>query len=283
MINAIINNKDKTAVVEFPMDLYKLYQDLHEIGFQGGPHRVKLTDNEEDDIRVKLFSDNDFGNHLVLLFNENDTLEDVHTVVGAITIAPDEVKEQLEEYILHDQLDTKEELYDLLTELKEANAPIVTTFYCPLTGQIHDEEDGGMNDVDGRFLSDYISEIEEKLEHEQNPDFEIADYITDHPTANAKLKMARWSVEEIGGVLYGRIDCRSAEAFTSEEIEAIKDGISGQNSDGFGEGFEQREISTDEGDLYVSFWHSGDDYFIHTQEEMDEYINQGNGLKIGGM
>ena len=283
MINAIINNKDKTAVVEFPMDLYKLYQDLHEIGFQGGPHRVKLTDNEEDDIRVKLFSDNDFGNHLVLLFNENDTLEDVHTVVGAITIAPDEVKEQLEEYILHDQLDTKEELYDLLTELKEAEAPIVTTFYCPLTGQIHDEEDGGMNDVDGRFLSDYISEIEEKLEYEQNPDFEIADYITDHPTANAKLKMARWSVEEIGGVLYGRIDCRSAEAFTSEEIEAIKEGISGQNSDGFGEGFEQREISTDEGDLYVSFWHSGDDYFIHTQEEMDEYINQGNGLKIGGM
>ena len=283
MINAIINNKDKTAVVEFPMDLYKLYQDLHEIGFQGGPHRVKLTDNEEDDIRVKLFSDNDFGNHLVLLFNENDTLEDVHTVVGAITIAPDEVKEQLEEYILHDQLDTKEELYDLLTELKETNAPIVTTFYCPLTGQIHDEEDGGMNDVDGRFLSDYISEIEEKLEHEQNPDFEIADYITDHPTANAKLKMAKWSVEEIGGVLYGRIDCRSAEAFTPEEIEAIKDGISGQNSDGFGEGFEQREISTDEGDLYVSFWHSGDDYFIHTQEEMDEYINQGNGLKIGGM
>ena len=283
MINAIINNKDKTAVVEFPMDLYKLYQDLHEIGFQGGPHRVKLTDNEEDDIRVKLFSDNDFGNHLVLLFNENDTLEDVHTVVGAITIAPDEVKEQLEEYILHDQLDTKEELYDLLTELKEAEAPIVTTFYCPLTGQIHDEEDGGMNDVDGRFLSDYISEIEEKLEHEQNPDFEIADYITDHPTANAKLKMARWSVEEIGGVLYGRIDCRSAEAFTPEEIEAIKDGISGQNSDGFGEGFEQREISTDEGDLYVSFWHSGDDYFIHTQEEMDEYINQSNGLKMGGM
>lgn len=283
MINAIINHKDKTAVIEFPLDLYPLYQSLTDVGFQGGPHRVKLTDNEGDDMRVKLYSESDFGNHLMLLFNENDTLEDVHTVVGAITNAPDEVKEQLEEYILNDQLDTKEELYDLLTELKEAEAPIVTTFYCPLTGQIHDEEDGGMNDVDGRFLSDYISEIEEKLEHEQNPDFEIADYITDHPTANAKLKMARWSVEEIGGVLYGRIDCRSAEAFTSEEIEAIKEGISGQNSDGFGEGFEQREISTDEGDLYVSFWHSGDDYFIHTQEEMDEYINQGNGLKIGGM
>lgn len=283
MINAIINHKDKTAVIEFPLDLYPLYQSLTDVGFQGGPHRVKLTDNEGDDMRVKLYSESDFGNHLILLFNENDTLEDVHTVVGAITNAPDEVKEQLEEYILNDQLDTKEELYDLLTELKEANAPVVTTFYCPLSGQIYDGYDGGTSDVDGRFLSDYISEIEEKLEHEQNPDFEIADYITDHPTANAKLKMARWSVEEIGGVIYGRIDCRSAEAFTPEEIEAIKDGISGQNSDGFGEGFEQREIHTDDGDLYVSFWQSGNDYFIHTQSEMDEYINQGQGLKMGGM
>ena len=98
----------------------------------------------------------------------------------------------------------------------------------------------------------------------------MAAYITDHPTANDKLVSAVWSVEEIDGVLYGRIDCRSAVAFTEEEIEALKDGISGQNSDGFGEGFEQRPIETDEGDMYVSFWNSGDDYFIRTKEEMDE-------------
>lgn len=144
MINAIINHKDNTAVVEFPMDLYKLYQDLHDIGYQGGPHRVKLTDNEGDDIRVKLYSDNDFGNHLIRLFRETDTLEDVHTVVGAIDIAPDEVKEQLEEYVLHDQFNTKEELFSTLRELKEANAPIVTTFFCPLSGQFYDTEDGGI-------------------------------------------------------------------------------------------------------------------------------------------
>lgn len=283
MINAIISCKDKTAVVEFPMDLYKLYQDLHDVGFQGGPHRVKLTDDEGDDVRVKLYSDNDFGNHVILLLKPTDTLEDVHTVVGAITIAPDEVKEQLEEYVLHDQLDTKEELYKLLTELKEANAPIVTTFYCPLSGQLNDGEYDDMSEVDGRFFRDYSTEIGEALEKEQPPDFEMGEHITDHPTAKDKLKMATWTVEELDGVLYGRIDCRSVEAFTPEEIEVIKDGIRGQNSDGFGEGFEQREIDTDAGDIYVSFWHSGDDYFIHTQEEMDEYINQSNGFKMGGM
>ena len=48
-------------------------------------------------------------------------------------------------------------------------------------------------------------------------------------------------------------------------------------------GFEPRDIPTDEGELNVSFWHSGDDYFLYTQDEMDEYLSQQNGMKSGGM
>lgn len=282
MINAIITHKDETLIVKFPMELYQLYRELNGIGVNKAPYKINLTD-EENGIGVKLYSDNDFGNHLIRLLKEMDSLEDLHTLVGAINNAPDAVKEQLEEYVLYDQLDSKEELYNTIKEIKESIAPIVTTFYCPLTAQLHENEYGDMEDVGNEYLRQYMYEIEEAVERDQSPDFEMADYITDHPTANAKLIMAVWSVDMVDGTLYGRIDCRSAEAFTPEEIEAIKDGISGQNSDGFGEGFEQRPIKTDEGDLYVSFWHSGNDYFIHTQDEMDEYINQSNGLKMGGM
>ena len=161
------------------------------------------------------------------------------------------------------------------------NSPIVTSFYCPLTAQLYDEEYDEMTEVSSNFLRAYAYEIEEAVRIDQSPDFDMAQYITDHPTANAKLTTATWTVDMIEGTLYGRIDCCSTEPFTKEEIEALKDGICGQNSDGFGEGFEQRPICTDEGDLYVSFWHSGSDYFIHTQEEMDEYINQS--MKMGGM
>lgn len=281
MLNAIITANDHTAIIEFPIDIFELHQQIGTIGIRQAPHRVMLTDNEEDDVQVKLYSDNDIGNHLIRLFNEGDNLEDVHTVVGAISIAPEAVKEQLEEYILNDQLDNKQHLYDTIRELKEGIAPIVTTFYCPLTAQVQDDEYGDMNDVGDYEIRAAQYEIEEALEREQNPDFEMADYITDHPTANEKLVSAVWSVEEIDGVLYGRIDCRSAVAFTAEEIEALKDGISGQNSDGFGEGFEQRPIQTDEGDMYVSLWNSGDDYFIRTKEEMDEVLGQG--MKMEGM
>ena len=66
------------------------------------------TSDDENDIGVKLYSDNDFGNHLIRLMKETDSLEDLHTVVGAVSNASDAVKEQLEEYVLYDQLDNKE-------------------------------------------------------------------------------------------------------------------------------------------------------------------------------
>ena len=283
MINAIISHKGETLIADFPINYFTLHQELDTIGINKGPHRIPLTDNDENDIQVKLYSDNDFGSHLALIFKETDTLEDVQIAVGAISNASDDVKEQLEEYVLNDQIGNKEELYDTLREIKESVAPIVTTFFCPLTGQLHDDEYGDMNDVGADYIRTYSDEVEQALRDYQSPDMEMAEYITDHPTAKAKIVMATWSIDMIDGTSYGRIDCRSAEPFTAEEIEAIKDGITGQNSDGLGEGFEQRPIKTDEGDLYVSLWHSGDDYFIHTQDEMDEYLNQGEGFKMGGM
>lgn len=283
MINAIISHKDKTIVEEFPMKYHELYASLNENGIYESPRSIPLTDNEEDDIRVKLYSDNDFGSHLLLLFNENDTLGDVHTAIDAVAKAPDEVKETLEEYILHDQLENKENLYETLRELREINAPIVTTFYCPLTAKLHDSEYGEMHEVSNGYVAACAEEIDEALKREQSPDLEMADYITDHPTADEKLLMATWTVDMIDGTLYGRIDCRSTESFTAEEIQAIKEGISVQNSNGFGEEFEQQPLNTDKGDLYVAFWHYGDDYFIHTQAEMDEYIEQQQEMRIGGM
>ena len=65
---------------------------------------------------------------------------------------------------------------------------------------------------------------------------------------------------------------------TSKEFEKIKGEIIGQAADGWGESFEQREISTEMGDIYVTFWNS-DNWFIKTAEEMGIEENQ----KMGGM
>ena len=51
-----------------------------------------------------------------------------------------------------------------------------------------------------------------------------------------------------------------------EEKKALADYISGQASDGWGEGFEQRAIYLEEGELYVSLWNSSN-WTIQTEEE----------------
>ena len=97
-----------------------------------------------------------------------------------------------------------------------------------------------------------------------------------------KLASMVWGVEEYRGRLFGKIECSLKEEMTPTEEEILKDYISGQNSDGWGEHFEQQPIDTEDGDLYVSFWNSGDDYAIMTQDELDAYI-ESQGMKMGGM
>ncbi len=76
-------------------------------------------------------------------------------------------------------------------------------------------------------------------------------------------------MEEIRGQLYGCVEVTSTAPLTAQEDAAMKEWISGQNSDGLGEGFEQRPIETDYGDIYAHFWNGGDDYFVATEDALD--------------
>ena len=48
----------------------------------------------------------------------------------------------------------------------------------------------------------------------------------------------------------------------------------------YGEGLEQIAIDTPDGDLYVSFWHISDQYFLLNSKEFNEYLQD---FQMGGI
>ena len=136
-------------------------------------------------------------------------------------------------------------------------------------------------EISNAEVAQYLDVILNAIEENNLPEEEqrgLMRYYDDHDSVNAKVSKYVFTVELIEGELMGVAVLTLNDELTPKELEKIKDIITGQASDGWSEGFEQREISTDMGDIYVSFWNS-DNWFIKTAEEMGIEENQ----KMGGM
>ena len=288
MLNAIIQNqKGETAVVDLTVNFTTLYREIHTIGQYLIPEQLFLRDEENEEYSVKLYAESEIGQHMLPLLNERDTLYDAYILDLAVTNVREEIKTDLEQNILHDQYRDFSEVLDDINEMKIAIADEKVSFYCPWTAVLDAgdyEEHEGYTPVSNRYIAYNRSSIEDRLYKEQMPDLgDMAEYLGEHSGIGKKLIYAVWGLDEINGRLYGKIDCYLHFVLNEEETENLRKAIIGQNSDGFGEGFEQRPIKTADGDLYVSFWNPDKDYFLHTESEMDAYIHGMNGQQMGGM
>jgi len=95
----------------------------------------------------------------------------------------------------------------------------------------------------------------------------LMDYYDEKDSVNKKVHSLFVDVEVHDGQLWGVATITLLEPLAPEELAKLKDNLEGQYSDGFGESFEQHEIKTDNGDLYVSFWSHNRNFFMDTEAE----------------
>ena len=74
-----------------------------------------------------------------------------------------------------------------------------------------------------------------------------------NPGVKAKVLSAIPSVELRDGELMGCTTVKLRKPLIESEMQDLQEYLKGQFSDGWGEGFEQREIQTADGVLYVHF------------------------------
>ena len=150
-------------------------------------------------------------------------------------------------------------------------------FYCPLKiAQIPEEEDEWVDYSDDPVdlpsycavtaagdinlaIEEYASSCEETRG--------IMAYLGDREQLGKVFSIVP-SVERVDDDLYGVFTCQLYDDLDSYELESLRTELSGQTSDGWGEGFEQHEIETDDfGKLYVSFY-GAPGWTMKTEEEM---------------
>ena len=137
-------------------------------------------------------------------------------------------------------------------------------FYSPLTADFFPNDTEDLDDdyseyegipYTGKELTGYRDVIRDAI-YEDVKDFygDLMRYYHEDDSVRCKVVRAVPTVDEVNGELVGSLWVDTDAPLTAEEQAVFCAYISGQYSDGWGEGFEQRDIRVDDGTLAVHFW-----------------------------
>ena len=154
-------------------------------------------------------------------------------------------------------------------------------FYSPLTADFFpsepDWEDESYNEyegcpLNGHDLLQYADAVNEAVKKDI-ADFngDLMQYYHEDDSVRSKVVSAVPSVKICGNKLCGCLTVELKETLLDDEQTVLCNYISGQYSDGWGEGFEQREIEVEDGKLYVHFWQDHDFELKRDVPDMTEF------------
>ena len=155
--------------------------------------------------------------------------------------------------------------------------PKLTTLklYMPMTVDRFESDGWGGTEDEPTELSNYeavryVDSINAALRRESLPaeaERGLMHYYGKNDDIARKVRKVTFSAEVRDQKLWGVAECQVASELTPEELTILKEYVSGQASDGFGEGFEQREISVPDGhEIYAHLW-QWENWSIQTEQE----------------
>lgn len=142
-------------------------------------------------------------------------------------------------------------------------------------GYVEDEPEQ-LTDQEAIDYADIIRDaiLKERMPEEAERGLMI--YHNENDSLNAKVQSFRFDVDVRLGKLWSVAECELREPLNASEMSDLIEAIVGLASDGFGEGFEQRELKIpDNITVYPSEWETGN---AEKNREIVDYHNQRRGI-----
>ena len=221
---------------------------------------------------------------------EKEDIFMLNRLAAALEDIPPAEMEKLKAAVYLTEPDTSEKFLALMKKVEQlddalrplSTGPSTLRLYMPLTAEF--TEDGydyeEPEHLEGRELYQYEEQIAKALEGYRMPEEAergIMHWYHEEDSVDEKVRSVVFRLEERDFQLWGVAECQLLRGLTTKEMDTLKQYITGQASDGWGEGFEQRDIGVDEGVLNVHLWNSGD---WSLQTEAERFTQQ---QKMGGM
>lgn len=126
-------------------------------------------------------------------------------------------------------------------------------------------------ELDGYYSAEYESVISKGIETENgyfDSDRGLMEYYYEDDSVSEKVLSAYPAVEEYDNTLWGVMECKIRGKLTYAEKESLMDYFTGQYADGWGEGFEQRDLEIGDGSyINVHFW-QWKGFFIQDEQKL---------------
>jgi hypothetical protein len=272
-------------VLSTPEDDYALLVgEVLAINKVGSPEHTDETDNDTDAIHVDFFGPEYTKSRIIEIEEMFSRLyvgakRFVECPLDDVIMAPDMlinitgISTVKLKAILNSEAEAGAFYKRVVSEYEQAHPkPVITEkLFSPLKCDLFEANDDGeweeAGQVDGIFYSDQIASALEEYDLPESNGRGLMEYYSDDAEIDRKVHSLVVGAEEHDGKLWGVATLELVEPLSFGEMEKLKDYLSGQYSDGFGEGFEQHEIDVDDGEIYVHLWSPDDAYFIDTEVE----------------
>ena len=136
-------------------------------------------------------------------------------------------------------------------------------FLSPLKAEVYKQGHEKADEIcDGQELLEYQNEIRKAVEESKlwtGPN--LMEYYGERDSVREKVKSLEVTVVEYKGELKGCAVATVTQGLDQQELEQLKDYLTGQYSDGWGEGFEHDLIQSGNVQMYVNFWNRSEFHF----------------------